>query len=183
MIYKLYRKAFDIKSKVDSKFRILHLKLKYPSLIIKGNTFIGKNCDIVCVDGGKMILNNAHINYGTYLHCEKNAALIIDSSYIGMNSVIVSLTNIHIKPNCEIAEMVVIRDQNHRHDLSTTPISQQGHETDLIIINENVWIGAKSTILKGVVIGENSIIGAHSLVNKSFPSNSKLIGIPAKKIN
>lgn len=49
-------------------------------------------------------------------------------------------------------------------------------------IGNNVFIGMKSTILKGVTIGDNVIIGANSLVNKNLPSNGVYAGNPAKFI-
>jgi maltose O-acetyltransferase len=55
-----------------------------------------------------------------------------------------------------------------------------------IIIKDNVFIGANVTILKGVIIGENSVIGASSIVNIDIPANTIAIGNPIrviKKIN
>lgn len=51
-----------------------------------------------------------------------------------------------------------------------------------IVIGNNVWIGDKVMILGGVTIGDNVIIGAHSVVTQSVPSNSMWCGIPAKEI-
>jgi acetyltransferase-like isoleucine patch superfamily enzyme len=179
---KIYRKNLEYFHKIGSILRHIQLKLKYPDLkIIFGkNSFIGKNCSIICVDGGKMILKNAHINNGCHIFCGQNAELIIDSSFIGMNSVIVAKEKIIINKHCEIAEMTVIRDQNHKHDHSDTPIAQQGMVSSPIIIGSNVWIGAKATILQGVNVGKNSIIGANAVVTKSIPEKSTAVGVPAK---
>lgn len=49
-------------------------------------------------------------------------------------------------------------------------------------IGNNVFVGMKSTILKGVEIGDNVIIGANSLVNKDIPSNVVVAGNPARVI-
>lgn len=51
-----------------------------------------------------------------------------------------------------------------------------------VIIEDNVFIGAHSTILKGVTIGENSVVGACSLVSKNIPANQIWGGNPAKLI-
>ena len=51
-----------------------------------------------------------------------------------------------------------------------------------ITVCNNVYIGHNSTILRGVTIGENTIVGACSLVNKSLEPNSVYAGVPAKRI-
>ncbi len=182
MLRKIYRKIFDVKNHLLSQIRIWHLRLKYPSIKISGKSYIGKNCQIICVDGGRMELQDVHINYGCFIFCGENATLKIKKSYIGMNSVVVATKEIVIEKNCEIAEMVVVRDQNHNHNFTDTPIAQQGMNSIPIYIGSNVWIGAKATILKGVTIGKNSIIGANAVVTKDIPEKSVAIGVPAKII-
>ena len=51
-----------------------------------------------------------------------------------------------------------------------------------VVLKNNSRIGSHSTILPGVTIGQNSIIGAHSLVNKDIPDNVVAIGVPAKVV-
>ena len=51
-----------------------------------------------------------------------------------------------------------------------------------IVIGNHVWIGARSTILKGVTINEGAIIGASSLVTKNVLANTIVGGVPAKLI-
>lgn len=51
-----------------------------------------------------------------------------------------------------------------------------------IKIGNNIWFGENVTVLKGVTIGDNVIIGAGSIVSKSIPSNSVAVGIPAKVV-
>lgn len=52
-----------------------------------------------------------------------------------------------------------------------------------VVIGNNVWLGENVTILKGVEIGDNVIIGAGSIVTKSIPSNSVAVGVPARVIS
>jgi len=159
--------------------RIKYLMLLYPGLKIIGKTYIAKNCHVVCVDGGKMILKDTYINTGAYVHCSESAVLKIDNSYIGMNTVIAAAKCIEIKAYCEIAEMVVIRDQNHSHNLNSTPIRSLESISAPIIVNQNVWIGSKATILKGVTVGENSVIAASAVVTKDVKECTIVKGIPA----
>lgn len=53
---------------------------------------------------------------------------------------------------------------------------------DPVIIEENCWIGANTTICPGVTIGKNSVIGAGSIVTKDIPENSVAVGNPCKII-
>jgi acetyltransferase-like isoleucine patch superfamily enzyme len=61
------------------------------------------------------------------------------------------------------------KDRPPRPKLKTAPV----------IISDNVWIGMNATILKGVTIGENSVVAAGSVVTKSVPPNTVVAGNPA----
>jgi acetyltransferase-like isoleucine patch superfamily enzyme len=61
------------------------------------------------------------------------------------------------------------KDRPPRPPLRTAPV----------IIADNVWIGMNATILKGVTIGENSVVAAGSVVSKSVPPNTVVAGNPA----
>ena len=85
---------------------------------------------------------------------------------------------IEIGDNTMIGQGTTIVTLNHdlnpktRHNANPKPVK----------IGKNVWIGASCTILPGVCIGDNSIIGAGSVVTKSIPKNAIVVGNPAKII-
>lgn len=62
------------------------------------------------------------------------------------------------------------------------PINKQGESFEKIVIGNNVWIGAKATILMGVTIEDNAIIGAHALVNRNVKKNEIVGGVPIRTI-
>lgn len=62
----------------------------------------------------------------------------------------------------------------------TNPNERRGLIVKPITIKQNAWIGAAATILPGVTIGENSIVGANSLVTKDVPPNTVVVGSPAQ---
>ncbi|MCD2425190.1 acyltransferase [Niabella pedocola] len=158
-----------------STIRIGVLKLLYPGLKIIGST-IASGCKIICVKGSVIVIENSFIERGTKIIADHGGEVYIRNSYIGDNCVIVARELIRIEQGTKIAEMVVIRDQDHQiNDLSQ-------FNTAPIFIGANVWIGAKVTILKGSDIGDGCVVGAHSIVKNKLDGDAVYVGAPARKI-
>lgn len=68
------------------------------------------------------------------------------------------------------------------HDGALKQMDPMANPRGKIVIENNVFIGVNSVVLMNVTIGENSVIGAGSIVNKDIPANSLAIGNPAKVI-
>lgn len=114
--------------------------------------------------------------------------------YIGKNVVIRPETQLHgesatldvsiiIEDNVLIGSGVHFYVENHNFSNPKIPIYDQGHlQAKKIIIKSGAWIGANSIILPGVEVGSNSVVGAGSVVTKSFPNNVIVAGNPAKLI-
>ena len=93
------------------------------------------------------------------------------------NNMLIAKEKISIGKNCQIAWGVTISD----HDFHKTYKSGvQNVETSPVKIGDGVWIGMNATILKGVKIGDNSIIAAGSMVIRDVPANTMVAGVPAK---
>ena len=58
----------------------------------------------------------------------------------------------------------------------------QGYTTAPIIIGDDVWLGSKSVVLKGVSIGKGAVVGAGAVVTRSLPSGVIAVGAPARVI-
>lgn len=101
-----------------------------------------------------------------------------EQTYIGQFAVICALEKISIGSGCQIAEHVSIRDQDHKFGVGLETIDA-GFVTAPVVIENNVWIGAKVTITKGVKIGRNSVVGANSVVTRDVPANTLVAGTPA----
>lgn len=78
---------------------------------------------------------------------------------------------------------VIMMATSHEFKSIYIPINKQGSAVEKrIVIGNDVWIGTRVIVLPGVEIGNHSIIGAGSVVTKSFPKNSVIGGVPAKLI-
>lgn len=100
-----------------------------------------------------------------------------DGSFIGHNSKICLEKKIELGRNCAVAWGVEIMDSDFHRIRTDEEPSLSG-----VVINDNVWIGAGARILKNVTLGRNVVVGADSVVTKSFPANSIIVGNPARRI-
>jgi acetyltransferase-like isoleucine patch superfamily enzyme len=110
----------------------------------------------------------------------KGIFIIGSSNYFNKNFKLVCYEKIEIGNDCLIADSVHIYDHDHRFGDLQKPIKDQGFNTAGVKIGNNIWIGAKATILKGVTIGDGAIVGANAVVNKDVPPNAIVAGNPAK---
>mgnify|MGYP006451403683 FL=1 len=101
----------------------------------------------------------------------------LDGLDLGFKTDIGAFSYINAKYKVVIADEVQIG--SHCSIYSTSTIDNSFGK---VVLKRNCRIGSHSTILPGVSIGENSIIGAHSLVNKDIPDNVVAFGVPAKVV-
>lgn len=153
-----------------------------PFLSIQGKVKIGDNFKI----NSRLDANPIGRNYKSIIIVRKNAELIIGNDTGMSGTTIVCQKKITIGNNVKFGGNVCIYDTDfHALDPNLRKNSHTDFENKAkkeVMIQDNVFIGAHSTILKGVTIGENSIIGACSVVTKDIPENEIWAGNPAKFI-
>lgn len=110
--------------------------------------------------------------------CVESATLVSigDNSSIMSHCTIFGGAGVEIGDNVQISANCVISGATHPLD----PNKRKIQINKKVNICNNVWIGMSVSILPGVTIGENSIIGAGSVVTKNVPKNEIWIGNPAK---
>lgn len=99
-------------------------------------------------------------------------------SSLGYGSVVSALKRIEIGEGTMVSPYCCIYDHDHKMPL----INPDEYKIEPVKIGNKSWIGAHSTILKGVTIGNNVSIGAGAVVTKDIPDNAVAVGIPAKII-
>ena len=97
--------------------------------------------------------------------------------FVNSGTSIYANRSIRIGDNCLIGENVRIDDSDY-HQVDEGAATR----TAAVVIENNVWIANDCTILPGVTIGKHSVVGAGSVVTKSFPDRSLIAGNPARLI-
>jgi acetyltransferase-like isoleucine patch superfamily enzyme len=118
--------------------------------------------------------------FPTTFFIDKKNAIIEVGENTRLNGVYLhAYKSIIIGKNCLIASGVNIIDSNG-HILHSADRTTGRDEPKEILIGNNVWIGLNVIILKGTVIGDNSVISAGSVLKGVFPENSIIRGNPAQ---
>lgn len=119
----------------------------------------------------------------TNFWCNKLSNLSIgDRGTIAINCQFYAYAKITIGNNFLIGSDLIIHTAEHNFSRTDIPIIDQGSNYKPVTIGDNVYIGSRVTILPGVVIEDNVIVGAGSVINKNLESGYFYAGVPAKKI-
>lgn len=97
-----------------------------------------------------------------------------DRVFVNQGARIVATLDVYIGSDCHIGDEVVIMDSDF-HGVGSHATKQAP-----VVIGNNVWIATRALILKGVEIGDHSVIGAGAVVTKKIPPYSLAVGVPAR---
>ncbi len=182
-------KPFD---KITTNLLFFLNKVVVKSYTTYGVPLINVSIDSECVIGENFVMNNRVMSnpIGRFNKCSiivGNKGKLIIGKNVGMSSTaIVCHHRIEIGDNVNLGGNVVIYDTDfhslNSEDRLNAEKDKMGTKKAAVKIGNSAFIGGHSTILKGVMIGENSIVGACSVVTKNIPPNEIWGGNPAKKI-
>jgi acetyltransferase-like isoleucine patch superfamily enzyme len=124
----------------------------------------------------------AWIGHGCKVRVHEGEVSIGAKTVIGQECTISAYQHISIGRECILADRVMLIDFDHGVVEVERPIRVQGIYKRDVRVGHNVWMGYGACVLRGVQIGENSIVGTSAVVTKSAPANSVLAGVPARVI-
>jgi maltose O-acetyltransferase len=100
--------------------------------------------------------------------------------FINRGTLITARAPISIGDGCLIGPYCVINSGDHGIADPAVPIGVQPHNTSPIVIGKDVWIGAHSTVLRGVTIGDGAVVAAGAVVRIDVPAGAVVAGVPAR---
>ena len=176
-----------------TKANSLWLKFTYPFHDFGRRVSIHYSCEIQRIHSHRIQIGDAVLlDREVWLNVpirsrEPGLVLEIGSGCnIGRRSVISAVNRISIQENVLFAPGVFVTDHNHQYTDPDLPISEQGIISGgKVVIERNCWLGYGSMVIAGkddVVLGRNSVVGAYSVVTKSCPPHSVLVGNPARVV-
>lgn len=122
-------------------------------------------------DDSNTIIPPFNVDYGKNIYLGKNIWIQHGCTFFDRGKITIG-NNVFIAPRVNLITL------NHAFN----PAIRSATICKPIVIEDGVWIGINSTILQGVKIGKNSIVGANSLITKDIPENVVVVGNPAKII-
>jgi acetyltransferase-like isoleucine patch superfamily enzyme len=186
--------------------RLEHLALHEPSArferelralaTLGPNVRLGPTAGFDATDPARIVIGDySYIRGEIGLLSERARVSIGDHAYVGPESRIMAQESIRIGSFVLIAHLVDVHD-NNSHSLDwrerredavlaferRAAMRQVGVTAAPIVIEDDVWIGAKSTILKGVTIGRGAVVAANSVVTKDVAPFTLVAGNPAQTI-
>jgi acetyltransferase-like isoleucine patch superfamily enzyme len=188
--YFIFNKVFELGHKFKKLLYSLWVKNIFKSC---GENF---NVASVSIKGGGYInigdnfsgINDLRFECWDSFLDEKFKPILEMGNFVSMNNNvhIGCINKITIGNNVLFASNIFITDHFHGYidgrDLSIPPYMRALYSKGPVIIEDNVWIGENVTIMPNVKIGKGCVIGANSVVTKSFEPYSIIAGIPAKLI-
>jgi acetyltransferase-like isoleucine patch superfamily enzyme len=122
----------------------------------------------------------AWLGHGCKIRVHEGEVSIGAKTVIGQECTISAYQHVSIGRECIIADRVMLIDFDHGVTEVERPIRAQGIYKRDVRVGHNVWIGYGACVLRGVSVGENSVIGTSSVVTRDVPENAVVAGAPAR---
>jgi len=146
-----------------------------------GPVFFGRDLELQIGRGARLRLGRfVWIGDGTKIRCHEGVVEIGAKTVLGQECTISAYQRVRIGEQCVIADRAMLIDFDHGVVDVERPIRVQGIYKRDVVVGSNVWVGYGACFLRGVRVGDNSVIGTYSLVNRDVPANAVVGGIPAK---
>lgn len=164
--------------------RFVRLRLCSPHIVCEGLVFLDRGVRVQAARGqGRLTLGRwVHVGAGTAVRCHQGTLRVGDKTVFGRLATVDGYLDIDIGQSVLVADQVYISDFDHRTNDRSKPIKDQGIAKARVRVEDDVWLGVKSTVVKGVVVGRGSVVGANAVVTRDVAPFSVAVGVPARVV-
>lgn len=164
--------------------RLAYLKLRYRGrLKTDGLCFVCPGVTLEIGRDARLHLGRwSWIGHGSKIRVHEGEVSIGAKTVMGQECTISAYQHVCIGRECIIADRVMLIDFDHGVVEVERPIRLQGIYKRDVDVGHNVWIGYGACVLRGVRIGDNSIVGTNAVVTREVPANAVVGGVPARPI-
>jgi acetyltransferase-like isoleucine patch superfamily enzyme len=146
-----------------------------------GPVFFGRNLQLQVGRSGALRFGRfAWIGDGTKIRCHEGIVEIGAKTVMGQECTISAYQRVRIGEQCVIADRAMFIDFDHGIVEVERPIRLQGIYKRDVEIGSNVWVGYGACFLRGVRVGDNSVVGTSAVVARDVPANAADDGVPAR---
>lgn len=165
-------------------WRLLCFRLRHPDAVTRGLVFLGRGVVTETVPGRGVLDIGAFVHVGDRcaLRAHEGVLRIGDRSVLGADVRINCWLDVAIGEAALVADWSYITDFDHVTADPGVPIKDQGLTKTPVRIGDGSWIGVRSTVLRGTVLGRGSVVAAHSVVRGVHPDHAVLAGTPARVV-
>lgn len=154
-------------------FRRHHVVHGAHRLLVRGPVTVSTPCPDTALVLGDHVTLYQHV--GFYLDAPGARIEIGASTYINRRSEMCAKSIVRIGTRCAISWDVTITDTDY-HQLEGAPAVAP------VSIGDEVWVGARAIILKGVTVGSGAVIAAGAVVSRDVPARSLVAGVPGQVV-
>ena len=159
------------KKYINGILSIIWMKIRHPFVKTSGWHYVRPGTEIIMRNGGVLSIGGKVATQYRVTFSVIGGNLSIDNNTsFNRNNILVCREKIQIGSRCSFGPNVVVYD--HDHAFNSEQVSGNHFKTSEIVIEDNCWIGANVTILRGTHIGKGSVIGAGSVVKGNIPPHS-----------
>jgi acetyltransferase-like isoleucine patch superfamily enzyme len=165
-------------------WRLLMLRLRRPDVVLEGMVFLGRKVTLQTRPGyGRLIVGRwVHLGDLTRLRAHEGTLRIGDKVVMGSDNTVNCYLDLEIGAGTLISDWVYICDFDHVMTDIHVPIKDQGLVKTPVRIGPGCWLGVKSSVLRGTVIGADSVLAAHAVARGIYPELSIIAGVPGRAI-
>ncbi len=146
-----------------------------------GPLFLGSGLELQIARRGRVEFGRfVWLGQGTKIRCHEGVVEIGAKTVLGQECTISAYRRVRIGEQCVIADRAMFIDFDHGVVEVERSIREQGIYMREVEVGSNVWIGYGACVLRGVRVGDNSIVGTNSVVTKDVPANAVVAGVPAR---